>query len=196
MSRAANKSHLSHSSDASLSSVVIDRRGMPVDISGERWSLNEPTTKLTLDWALHAITDEELRASFKRYFAWLVTTQSPMSVFNSFSFVAVLTRTPAFKEADEKCVEIPYLAFSEARASLSKEQQWQLHYSRQLYRWCAAQGHSHFSTEVADKLGDIVIGGNAKGQAVRSKDPTKGPLDAQEVASLTSALRSARVKCS
>ncbi|MEP3145401.1 tyrosine-type recombinase/integrase [Qipengyuania citrea] len=193
MSRAAHKRHLSHSSDTSLPSVVIDRRGMPVDISGERWLLNEPTAKLTLDWALYAIDDKALRESFKRYFAWLITTQSPMSVFNSFRFVEVLTRTSAFREADEKCVEIPYLAFSEARASLSKEQQWQLHYSRQLYRWCAAQGYSHFSTGVADKLGDIVIGGNAKGQAVRSKDPTKGPLDAQEVASLTSALRSARV---
>ena len=126
MSRAANKRHLAHSSEASLPSVVIDRRGMPVDISGDRWSLNEPTAKLSLNWALHAITNRDLRVCFKRYFAWLVTTQSPMSVCNAFKFVTVLTRTSAFKEADEKAGEIPYLAFSEARASLSKQQQWQL----------------------------------------------------------------------
>lgn len=193
MSHASTKMHLSPDRDDRLPSVVIDRRGLPVETSGERWSLNEPTVKLSLDWGVHAITDKELRASFERYFAWLLTTQSPMSVCNAFKFIAALTRTAAFREADEKSGEIPYLAFSEARASLSKEQQWQLHYSRQLYRWCAAQGYRQFSTDVADKLGDIVIGGNAKGQAVRSKDPTKGPLDAQEVASLTSALRSARV---
>lgn len=193
MSAASPERPISHVIEDSLPSVVIDRRGMPVDISGERWQLNEPTARLTLDWAAHAITDRELRTSFERYFTFLITTQSPMSVANAFKFLTVRTRTPAFRNADENAHEIPYLAFSEARASLGKEQQWQLHYGRQLYRWCAAQGYRHFSTNVADEIDDVVIGGNTKGQAVRSKDPTKGPLDAQEVASLTSALRSARV---
>lgn len=172
--------------------VVIDRRGMPVDISGERWDLNEPTMMITLDWSRHVITNAELRLSFQRYFAWLITTQAPMSVLNAFKSIVVLTRTNAFKQADQAGGIVPYRAFSEARASLSKEQQWQLHYGRQLYRWCAAQGYENFSTEVSFQLNDIVIGGNAKGQAVRSKDPTQGPLDAQEVANLTSALRAAR----
>ena len=194
MKNSATERIVAEVSGDGLPSVVIDRRGLPVDISGERWSLNEPTVKLSLDWAIHALTDRDLRTSFERYFAWLLKTQSPMSVSNAFKFVAVLTRTSAFRKADERSDEIPYLAFSEARASLSKEQQWQLHYSRQLYRWCAAQGYSHFSTAIADKLSDIVIGGNAKGQAVRSKDPNRGPLDAQEVSSLTSALRTARVR--
>ncbi len=175
-----------------LPSVVIDRRGMPVDITGDQWELNEPTAKLQLDWSKLEIIDPDLRVSIQRYFVWLITSSSPMNVHNAFRFIDLLISTSAFNEADAQRTVIPYRAFSEARASISKERQWQLHYSRQMYRWCAAQGYSNFSTKVADRLADIVVGGNAKGQAVRSKDPTKGPLDTHEVAALTSTLRASR----
>ena len=33
---------------------------MPVDISGERWSLNEPTVKIVLDWTVLALNDPHL----------------------------------------------------------------------------------------------------------------------------------------
>lgn len=165
---------------------------MPVDISAERWSLNEPTVKIVLDWTVLALNDPALEASIKRYFAWLITTQSPISVRNAFHYLPSFTRTPSFRAAEKSSDVIPYRAFSEARASLSRDDQWQLHHVRQLYRWCETQGCRHFSFEVARQLDDVVIGGNTKGQAVRSKDPSKGPLDAQEVAGLTSALRGAR----
>lgn len=184
---------LAHAVELSDRQIVIDRRGLPVDVSGERWELNEPSVKIVLDWPVLAIRDRELEGSIKRYFSWLMTTQSPISVRNAFHFLSVFTRTPAFRHADETSSPIPYLAFSEARASLDKENQWQLHYVRQLYRWCEAQGFRHFDFDVATRLDDIVISGNAKGQAVRSKDPNRGPFDAQEVAALTSALRAARI---
>ena len=175
------------------SRIIVDRRGLPVDISGEVWLLNEPTAKLILDWSIHGELNSSIRQSFRSYFAWLLTSQSSMSVHNAFRLVTTFTATKAFRDANQSHSAIPYLAFSEARASLRKEQQWRLHYARQLYRWCAAQGYPQFSTDVAFQLDDVVIGGNSKGQAVRSRDPNKGPLDAQEVASLTTALRASRV---
>lgn len=184
--------HFASANEQNLPNIVIDRRGMPVDVAGERWELNEPTAKLVLDWSIYGIINVDLLSSFKRYFVWLIASQSPMSVHNAFRFAALLARTPAFKAADATFCVIPYRAFSEARASLAKEQQWQLHYGRQLYRWCAAQGYAQFSTEVAFELDNVVVGGNTKGQAVRSKDPNKGPFDAQEVAAITGALRAAR----
>ena len=35
--------------------IIIDRRGYPVDISGDRWELNEPTSKIVLDWSVMAL---------------------------------------------------------------------------------------------------------------------------------------------
>lgn len=45
---------------------------------------------------------------------------------------------------------------------------------------------------MANRVDDLVVGGNAKGQAVRSRDSDQGPLDAQEIAAITLALRAAR----
>lgn len=179
--------------DPTDSPIVIDRRGFPVDVSGDRWELNEPTAKIVLDWSVLALRNVEIENAFKRYFGWLITTQSPVSVRNAFHFLPCFTRTAAFRAAEDTASAIPYLAFSEARAALKKADRWKLHYARQVYRWCEAQGYAHFDFEVSCQLDDLVIGGNTKGQAVRSKNPNKGPLDAQEVASLTNALRAARL---
>lgn len=191
MNASPSPQQFSNAIQPGLPSVIIDRRGMPVDISSDQWELNEPSVKIMLDFSKLNLRDKSLKNSIKNYFAWLLTTQSPTSVRNSFHYLPGLIQAPSFQAADASSGVIPYLAFSEARSSLRKEDHWQLHHSRQLYRWCAAQGYPHFSTTVADLLSDIVVGGNTKGQAVRSKDPTKGPLDAHEVAALTSALRAA-----
>jgi hypothetical protein len=38
--------------------IVMDRRGFPVDLSGDRWELNEPTTKIVLDWTTLGFVDK------------------------------------------------------------------------------------------------------------------------------------------
>lgn len=173
-------------------SYVLDRRGMPVDITEQVWRLNEPTGPIVLDWDTYKITNRGVLNCFRRYFAWLLIDQSPVSVRNAFQNVRVLVDTEAFKAAEIGGQFIPYLAFSEARAAVGPEKQFLLHHARQLYRWCVSQGFPYFSREVVNRLDDLVIGGNSKGRAVRSKDANKGPLDAQEVAALSNALRAAR----
>jgi integrase len=86
------------------------------------------------------------------------------------------------------------LAFSQAQTALGSSQRWQLHYERDFYRWCRDQQFPYFSADVALRLDGLVIGGNPKGEAVRSADPDEGPLDAMEVASLALALRAARIE--
>ena len=114
--------------------IVIDRRGFPVDVSGDRWELNEPTSKIVLDWSALALRNVEIENAFKRYFGWLITTQSPVSVRNAFHVLPCFTRTAAFRAAEDASIAIPYLAFSEASAALKKADRWKLHYAPQLYR--------------------------------------------------------------
>lgn len=63
-----------------------------------------------------------------------------------------------------------------------------------MYRWCRRQRFQPFTTEVEDKINDLVIGGNAKGRAVRSQDPTVGPFTTEEVANIITALKAARLE--
>lgn len=174
-------------------SYVLDRRGLPVDISGDVWQLNDPTAVFTLDWSKYDIRTPGILNCIRRYVAWLLTNKGPASVDNCFHSLLPFIATTAFREADDVAGYIPYKAFSEAKSNLGRDRQYLLHYARQLYRWCVSQRYPYFSRDVANRLNDIVIGGNSKGQAVRSRDPNKGPLDAQEVAALTGALRAARV---
>jgi hypothetical protein len=124
----------------------------------------------------------------------MLKTKSPTAASGGFTQALVLFNSDAYLEAAQKGEDVPYLAFSQAKAALGPSQQWQLHYPRAYYVWCVAQRFPGFDPEVARKLEGIVIGGNVKGSAVRSDDPDKGPLDAMEVASLSLALRAARIE--
>jgi integrase len=176
--------------------IVIDRGGLPVDCSQSRWRLNDPTALLVLDWGRITIPNVAVLNSMRRYFAWLITAKNPQTVHNSFAFLKPFVHSKAFQAAALQDSVIPYLAFSETRDTLGRKQQWQLHHSRQYYRWCVTQGLPHFTREVLRRVAELVVGGNSKGQAVRSHDPDHGPLDAQEVAALTAALRAMRAEAS
>jgi hypothetical protein len=66
---------------------------------------------------------------------------------------------------------------------------WRLHHIRFWYRWCAKRHLPHFSGETADLLDDLVIGGNEKGRAVRTRDPEQGAFDDIEFAAIVTHLR-------
>lgn len=177
-----------------LSAIVIDRRGNPVDLTGDQWRLFDPTVDIRLPWDRFAVENGNILNSIKRHFAWMITAKQPFTVRNAFGALHPFVATNAFRDAVRTDGIVPYLAFSEARAGLTRDEHWRLHHARALYRWCVAQGFPNFSRDVANRLDDVVIGGNAKAQAVRSHDPDKGPLDAQEVAAFTIALRAMRAE--
>jgi hypothetical protein len=174
--------------------LVIDRRGNPVDVTGPSWKLLEPTKAVELHWHTLAIPEGPMLDFVKSYFAWLITSLQPTTVKNAFQYIRPFTRAPSFSQAASNGTAVRYLAFSEAKDALLPHEHYQLHYARQFYRWAVKQSHPQFLSEVSARLDEVVIGGNRKGHAVRSRDPDHGPLDAFEIANLTAALRVARAE--
>lgn len=171
--------------------TVIDRAGLPVDVSGSVWRLNSPIRAMRLNWSLVHTHDGAILDGFKCFIVNEIRTASSSSVFNAFNNCMHLLHTPAAMKASLTGNILPYLAFSQAREQLG-EDGWQLHYGRMMYHWCRTQLFDQFCPDVDSKIRKMNIGGNAKGRAVRSRDPNKGPLTAEEVANIMSALRAGR----
>ncbi len=170
------------------------RDGRAVDVSGHTWTVHTPANRFDIQWKGLNLPQGNLYNAARRWIAHLLRTQAASVGAAGFRQASHLFATPAFIKAAETGEDVPYLAFSQAQTALGREQRWQLHYARLFYRWCVSQRFPQFSPEVARKLDDVVIGGNRKGEAVRSADPDKGPLDAMEVATLALALRAARLQ--
>lgn len=168
--------------------------GRTVDVSGREWVIHTPVKRFAIKWDRALVVEGNHRNSIRRWVAHKLRTKSTTVASGGFSQALPFFNSPAFLEAARKNDAIPYLAFSQAAETLGSQQRWQLHYARDYYRWCVAQQFPGFDADVARKLDGIVVGGNIKGAAVRSADPEKGPLDAMEVASLSLALRAARIE--
>lgn len=174
--------------------VVIDRAGLPVDVSGRVWRLNAPSGSKVLNWDLVKLPKGEVLDAFRCFIVHQIKTNSSWTTYNTFNRALTLLHTPAALGAAETGAPIPYLAFSEARAALGSKNSWQLHEGRMLYRWCRRQRFTQFSADVEDMADRLVLGGNPKGRAVRSHHPDEGPLTVQEVASIVSALKAHRLQ--
>ncbi|MDK2767839.1 MAG: tyrosine-type recombinase/integrase [Sphingomonas sp.] len=173
--------------------IIVDRAGLPVDVSGPVWRLNDPMRAASINWANFPLTDCIALDGIKGYHVHLIKNGSAAAVANAFHQVSLLVRMPAFQQAAASGEAIPYLALSQARDYLGKEDQWKLHYGRAMYRWCTQTGYDGFDQRVLDQIEEWRIGGNRKGAAVRSRDPNEGPLTSREVSAIVTALRAARL---
>lgn len=174
--------------------MIVDRAGLPVDVSGRIWRLNSPSGEKVLNWDLVKLPEGQILDAFRCFIVHHIIRTSAWTTYNTFGRSLHLLHTPAAITAALEGRTLPYLAFSEARANLGAERSYLLHEGRMMYRWCRRQRFESFSTDVEDRLNDLVIGGNAKGRAVRSQDPTEGPLTTQEVANVITALKTARLE--
>lgn len=170
------------------------RDGRKIDATGERWVVRTPTATHVIDWTKLQVIEGDHRNAIRRWVAHLLRTRNPTVARGGFAQALTLFNSPAFLAAAVQREIVPYLAFSQAQTQLRSDQRWQLHYARDFYRWCKDQQFPYFSRDVVVRLDGLVIGGNPKGEAVRSADPDKGPLNAMEVASLALALRAARLE--
>lgn len=174
--------------------IVIDRAGLPVNVSGKDWHLNYPSGQIKLNWDLVHLDDSEILDAFKLFIVHELRTKAPKTVLNSFNRIRELIHTPAAIEAARTGAILPYLAFSQARESLGADSAWKLHDCRMFYRWSRSQRFKQFDADVETRIGALVFGGNEKGRAVRSRDIHDGPLAVDEVANIISALKAARLK--
>ncbi len=174
--------------------LVIDRAGLPVEVSGQIWRLNSPSGEKVLNWDLVKLPEGQLLDAFRCFMVHQIVSTSAWTTYNTFSRVLHLLHTRAAMAAASDGNALPYLAFSEARANLGTERSYLLHEGRMMYRWCRRQRFEQFTADVEDRLNDLVIGGNSKGRAVRSQDATEGPLTNEEVANIITALKAARLE--
>ncbi|MFD2262593.1 site-specific integrase [Lacibacterium aquatile] len=175
------------------SKIIYDRSGLPVDISSHVWILNDPTFPMRINWRDISIPSTGILEATRQYFIHLIKMYSVGEIKGNWGALQSLWPTQVFREACESGEDIPYAAISEVRASFGKHEAYRLHYIRKWYNWCLDQGLPGFSTEVALQADELVIGGNTKGEAVRSADPNEGPLTDPEIVALQNALRAARV---
>lgn len=148
--------------------VITDLAGLPVEASGLVWQMNEPTGRRSLDWHTVPMVSWDILEATTAYIAELIKNRSPTEVAQNFGALKLLELSPDYMESDG--AEVSYKAMSEIRAALGK-QLWRMHYLRKWYEWCCDYGCDSFSEEVAFRLSEWTIGGNAK--LSRSARPTR-----------------------
>lgn len=165
------------------------RDGTTLDVTGKYWRIPTPDRVWSVDFGKIKIPDGPHLNSIRRWVAHNLKNKSVATACNGFNRAVTFFNTAAFVDAAVKGTSIPYLAFSQGKEVLGLERLWKSDSFRSYYRWCHSQQFPFFESEVLDKIEEVKIGGNEKGQAVRSADPEKGPLSASEVAELAVALR-------
>jgi integrase len=163
--------------------TIITREGHIVDTSDEYWYIEHPSGFETLRF--DRVNNVLLRWAAKRRASQLLKVTSSQEARNFFTHFAmeVLTRQDAFGITDdisvddlrERLISLMENSISEARAN---HRLWALYRPIRWYVWCADNfPEIGFDPQYANELDGMTIPGNPKGEAVKSEDPDKGPLD-------------------
>ena len=167
--------------------VIQDRAGLDVDASGWEWKLNNLSNKNVLNFRLLRL-DPGLFESVVAHLAERIRLTSPDNVYNAFGALCLLARSKTLVEEAAAGGPISTAFFVELKAR-NDVAVWRLHHIRFWYDWCAQQGMPLFSRDTADLLYDMIIGGNEKGRAVRTRDPEQGAFNEVEFAAIVIKLR-------
>jgi hypothetical protein len=163
--------------------TIISREGHIVDTSDDDWYIEHPSGIETLRF--DRVKNVLLRWAAKRRAAQFLKVTSSQEARNFFTHFAmeILTRQDAFGIADnisvddlrERLISLMENSISEARAN---HRLWALYRPIRWYVWCADNfPEIGFDPQYANELDGMTIPGNPKGEAVKSEDPDKGPLD-------------------
>lgn len=174
--------------------LVRLRDGRSITLAGEVWTIESGAAKFIFDWNNAGVPAGLHRMFLKDWIAYSLQRNAVSSCANKFKFIMIFTSTAAFINAAKNNQEIPFLAFSQASNGLTNDSRWKMHYAREFYRWCVRKSKPYYSEDVLARAEALVVGGNAKGKAVRSEDPDAGPLTELEVQSLCAALRAAYIE--
>ena len=163
--------------------TIISREGQVIDTSGELWVLESPTNKtyacferiknMLLRWAIkrRIIHVAKLTSTHAGGRNWVDISMEIISRQDAYG----LTNDISVYELRERLVSLMEGAISEARAN---HRLWALYHSIRWYVWCTDNfPEIGFDPQYANELDGMTIPGNPKGEAVKSEDPDKGPLD-------------------
>ncbi|RCV92034.1 site-specific integrase [Vreelandella rituensis] len=163
--------------------IITSREGYQVDVSGDDWRLDYVSRSGTIYCG--RVENQFLRWALKRRLMHVIRTTSSHSgnaLYVDFSMEIIsrqdtfgLSSDIAVDDLRERLISLMESAISEARAS---HRLWALYRPIRWYVWCADNfPEIGFDPQYANELDGMSIPGNPKGEAVKSDDPDKGPLD-------------------
>jgi integrase len=164
-----------------------DVSGHVVDLRPAKWRLNSTTSQDTLlDWSKLGGCDESSMAALRLHIVRLIETNGTAHVSNAFRVLS--TFLVALRDhrhpADPSLANLMWHLEQLRKRRLG----YQFHYVKQWYISSADRLLEGFDDEVVFALEDLSVGGNAKGFAVLSADPERGPLTEFEETALRQAL--------
>lgn len=189
----------------------MTKHGVEVDLTGEIWRLPNARAGgavVTLNFELLQKPNRDpigqASASalhiLKLYVAHHLASKSPMSLGNDRDTVGRLlnflsARADSLGVDSSRRFEFGVLTEAVLRAFLeygltnTASQGNDFSRLRTFYRWGTRTGLPGFNQSLAAALQSITAGGNAKGQATRSRDPVKGPLAPDERDAVVAAIQ-------
>jgi len=181
-----------------LPEKVIDRQGLPVNVSGYVWRYNVVTRIAATNWALLGRMHPRIEYALKRYGIYCIETMSELEAYNQMNEVAFCLRcSPSWQdlwqsEDTEDLENGLRVVTGEIIQHLRDGRRiYRLHRFREFYRFCTdLMPELGFDPEYMIRLDMVFVGGNPKGEAVRREDEEEGPLSRDEVEAIRRALDS------
>jgi hypothetical protein len=165
-----------------IPATITDQAGLKMRLNEESWRFNCGPDNCVVTWKLKSPL---LLESIKQYVLNRVVRVSARSGQNAASTITILLEScPSLVRATEakdleEYSQLLVDVMNEVAFSLRQGQRfWRYFYLSDWYKWCFRH-HPElgFDSDFCDYLESIRIPANPSGEAVRSGDPMKGPLD-------------------
>lgn len=161
------------------SETIITREGYKVDVSSDTWDLPYSVCSSRLNFS--RFESILIREALKNYVIHRMIHTSTHAGKVLFEDVA-REILPFIEKNSNKTTHVEDLLVKAFEQSISKARAdhrlWALYRPIQWYIWSETNNPSlGFSSRYAKQLSGMTIPGNPKGEAVKSLDPEKGPLD-------------------
>jgi integrase len=170
--------------------AVHDRFGNIVDVRGRDIRLHDPVRNCVLK--LERIPDGELRYAMRYRIAYAVGVYAPTSIAGEFETIKKLLELGGSPRGfDHMTIDW----WRKLRATLrTNATEWSLHALRLWYLWLEREGFPGIHEDIANEIEDWRIPGMVKGEAVRVRDPERGPLTWSQFAHLITRLTNEAAK--
>lgn len=169
-----------------LPALARTRSGVEFDPRADLWSYRDDTTTVNLDFAKLPAT-ASLTASAKLALLWYAEQLSSGHLINMFMRLAHCLRTLS-ADRDSPLAEVTSTDLINYKASLTDATSWYLgSLSGLLQKWHSL-GYLGVTDDAVALLRQLRTRGNAKGEAVLTHDPVRGPFTDIELESLQAAL--------
>jgi hypothetical protein len=165
------------------------KSGVRFDPSVDRWSYRDSVTNVSLDFnALRGVSDEFV-ASAKAVLTWYAENRSADHLENSFKRLLHFVRATA--QGQRVLTTVTAVDLINYKASLEDSNQWCLSALAGVLKKWHRLGYAGVDDDAVLLLKQLRLKGNAKGVAVLTMDPKKGPFSYIELEALQSALNGA-----